>query len=79
MGFRKIFVAGAFALDQIGHRVEAQPVDAEVEPEPHHARYRLQHLRIVEIQVGLMRIKAMPIIGLAIGSHVQFDARYRER
>ena len=51
---RQVFVVGAFALDQIGHRVEPQAVDAEVEPEPHDAEHRLQHARIVEVEVGLV-------------------------
>jgi hypothetical protein len=64
VGLRQVFVAGSFALDQVRHRVEAQPVDAEVEPEPHDAQHLLQYPRVVEIQVGLMRIKAVPVIGL---------------
>ena len=33
MGLRQVLVVGAFALHQVGHRVEPQPVDAQVEPE----------------------------------------------
>ena len=63
MGLGKIFVIGAFALDQIGHGVEPQSVNAQVQPEAHHAQNRFEHLRIVEIQVGLVRIKPVPVIG----------------
>ena len=32
----QVLAVGPVALDEVGHRVEAQPVDAEVEPEAHH-------------------------------------------
>ena len=60
---RQVLVVGALALDQVGHGVEPQPVDAEFEPEAHHAQHRLEHLRIVEIEVGLVRVEAVPVIG----------------
>ena len=40
------------------------PVDPEIEPEPHHVDDRAEHPRIVEIEVGLVRIEAVPVIGL---------------
>ena len=61
--FGEVLVAGAFALDQIGHGIEPQPVDAEIEPKTHDAEHRLDHLRIVEVEIGLVRIKTMPEIG----------------
>ena len=69
----QILVVGAVALDQVRHRVEPQPVDADVEPEPHHAEHRFEHPRIIEVQIRLMRVEAMPEIGLRNGSQVQFD------
>ncbi len=60
MGLGQVLVAGALALDQIGHRVEPQPVDAHIEPEPHHRQHVAQHQRIVEVQVRLVRIEAVP-------------------
>ena len=62
MGFGKVLVVGAFPLDQVGHRIEPQPVDAEIEPEAHDAEHGFDHARIVEIQIGLMRIEAVPVI-----------------
>ncbi len=64
VGFGQVLVAGAFALDQIGNGVEPQRVDPEIEPEPHDPDDRLEYLRIIEIQIRLMRIKAVPVIGL---------------
>ena len=77
---RKVLVVGAFALDQVRHRVEPQPVDAEVEPEAHHAEHGLDDLRIVEVEVGLMRIEAVPVIGAPRpGPRSSSSARYRGR
>ena len=64
VGFRKIFVVGAFALHQIRDGIEAEAVDAHIQPEAHDLQHGLQDLRIVEIQVRLMAEKAMPVISL---------------
>ena len=64
MSLGQVFVAGALALDEIRHRVEAEPIDAEVEPETHDTDDFVQHPRIVKIQIGLMRVEAVPVIGL---------------
>ncbi len=58
----QVLVVGALPFDQVRDRVETQPVDAHVEPEPHHAEHFLQHARIVEVQIRLMRVEAMPEI-----------------
>ncbi len=63
MGFRQIFAARAVAFEQVGNRVQAQTVDAHVEPEIHHVENRAPDRRVGEIQVGLVRVKSMPIIG----------------
>ena len=60
----QVLVVGALALDQVRHGIEPQPVDAEVEPEAHHAEHRLEHPRIVEVEIGLMRVEAVPVIGV---------------
>ena len=62
MGLGQVLVVGALALDQVGHRVEPQPVDAEVEPETHDLEHFLQHGRVVEVQVRLVRVEAVPVI-----------------
>ena len=56
----QILVARALALDQVRHRVEPEAVNAEVEPPAHHVDDRLHDLRIVEVQVRLMREEAVP-------------------
>ena len=62
VSFGQVFIAGALALDQIGHRVEAHPVDAKIQPEVHDPQHFLQYTRIIEVQVGLMRVEAVPVI-----------------
>jgi hypothetical protein len=59
----KVLVVRSIALDQIRHGIEPQPVDAELKPEAHHADNGFEHARVIEIEVGLVRIKAMPEIG----------------
>ncbi|MNX90728.1 hypothetical protein D3C86_1227880 [compost metagenome] len=60
----QVFVVGAFAFDQIGHGVQPQAVHAHVQPIAHHGQHFLQDLRIVIVQVGLMRIEAVPEVGV---------------
>ena len=63
VGFRQVLVVGAVAFDQVGNRVQAQAVDTHVEPEAHHPEHRAQHLRVVEVEVRLVRVEAMPEVG----------------
>ncbi len=64
VGLRQVLVVGAFAFDQIGNRIEPEAVDAHIEPETHDTKNRLEHMRIVEIQVRLMAEKAVPVMRL---------------
>src|SRR5205807_5045464 len=52
----------AFAFNQIRNRVETQRVDAEIEPEAHDIDDGLEYFGIVEIQIGLMREEAVPVV-----------------
>ena len=54
------------ALHEVGDGVETQPVDAHVEPVAHHVEHRLEHLRIVEVEVGLVRVEAVPVERLGL-------------
>ena len=58
----QVLVVGALTLHKVGHRVQPQPVDAHVQPEPHHRQHFVQHRGVVEIEVGLVRVEAMPEI-----------------
>ncbi len=63
MGFRQVLVVGAFAFDQIWHRIQAQAVDAEIRPITQHRQDLAHHSRVVEIQVWLMVVESVPVIG----------------
>ena len=64
VGLGQVLVVGPVALDEIGHGIQAQAVDPHVEPEPQDAQDVRQHARIVVVEVRLVRIEAVPEIGL---------------
>ena len=64
VGLAEVLVVGALALDQVGHGVEPEPVHAHLQPVAQHAQHFAHHGRIVEVQVRLVRIEAVPEIGL---------------
>ena len=53
--------------------IEAEPVEPEVEPEAKAVEHRLGDVRVLVVQVRLVVVEAMPEIGAADGSNVQFD------
>ena len=63
---RQVLVVGAVALDQVRDRVETQPVDAHIQPVVKELLDLLHHLRIVEVEVGLVRVEAVPEEGLCL-------------
>ena len=65
MRLGEVLVDRSFALDQVWHCVEPHAVDPEVEPEPHHVDNCSEDARIVEIQVWLMRVEAVPVVRLS--------------
>ncbi len=62
--FRQVLAVGALALVEIRHGVQPQPVDAQAEPEIEGSEDGLVDRRVVEIQVRLVRVKAVPVVGL---------------
>ena len=50
---RQVLAGRAFPLEQVRHRVEAQPVHAELEPVLDGAQHLPPHLGVVVVQVGL--------------------------
>ena len=67
----KILVIGAFALDQVGDRIESKAVDPQVQPKTHDFQNRIQDRRIVEIQIRLVTEKSVPVVRLR--DLVQFE------
>jgi hypothetical protein len=74
--FRKACVSGRFsiralALVEIRHRIEAQAVTpSSAEIEGREDGFRTASARS---SVGLVRIEAVPVMRLRVGSHVQFE------
>ncbi len=58
----QVLVGRARAHAQVGDRVEPQPVYAHIEPEPHDADHGFDDLRIVVVQVRLMREEPVPVV-----------------
>ena len=67
MGFGQVFAVGAFTLEQVGHGIDAEAVDAAVQPKGHDAQDFPAHGRIVVIEIGLMAVKAVPVVLLGDG------------
>ena len=57
----QVLAVGALPLEQVRHRVKAEAVDAEVQPEPQDVDHRLLHRRIVVVQVRLVGEEAVPV------------------
>ena len=64
VGGGQVLAVGAFRLEQVGHRVQAQAVHAQIHPEVQDLEHGLFHRRILEIEIGLMGIEPMPEIRL---------------
>ena len=63
MRLGQIFTDSALAFVKVRDRVEAEAVNAKAEPKIANLLDRFVHGRVIEIQVRLMRIKAMPVVG----------------
>ena len=63
VGLGEVLVDRPLTLAQVGYGVQAETIHADIKPETHDPEYRLQDLRVGEIQIGLMREKTMPIVG----------------
>ena len=64
---RKVFAAGAVTFDQIRDGVEPHAVHAQIHPESQHLQDTLDHDRVVEVQIRLVRKEAMPVVRLRRG------------
>ena len=60
--FGDVLATGAVALDEVGDGVQAEAVHAHVHPEAHGVEDFFHHARVVEVQVGLVREEAMPVV-----------------
>src|SRR5260370_22197711 len=67
MRLGQVLARGAFAFVGIGNCIEAKSVDAEIDPELEDFEERFVNGRIVEVEIGLMRIEAMPVVRMLAG------------
>ena len=70
---REVLAVRALALEQVGHRVEAEAVQADVEPVAEHVDHGVGHLGVVVVEVGLVREEAVPVVLAPLGSKAQLD------
>ncbi len=73
---RQVLAAGALALVEIGHGVEAEPVHAELQPEVDDSEHRPPHVGMVVVEVGLVSVEPVPVVRL--GDRVPAPVRWLE-
>ena len=62
----QVLAVRALALEEVGHGVEAEAVEAEVEPEAQRVEHRLLDLGVVVVEVGLVAEEAVPVVGAGL-------------
>ena len=62
MRLGQVLAVGAVALEEVGHGVEAEAVEAEVEPEAQRLEHRLLDLGVVVVEVRLVGEEAVPVV-----------------
>ena len=58
----QVLAVGALALVQVRHRVQPEPVDAEVQPEPQHLQHRVLDERVLVVEVRLVGEEPVPVV-----------------
>ena len=67
MRLGKVRAVGALPLEEVRDRVQAEAVDAKLQPEPYDVQHGLLHGGVVVVEVGLVREEAVPVELLAYG------------
>ena len=62
VGLGQVLAAGALALVEVGHGVQPQPVHPHPEPVVDLGEQRPAHLGVVEVEVGLVGVEAVPVV-----------------
>jgi len=65
VGCGQVLARGPSALYRYGTRVEPEPVEAEIEPEPDDTEHRIDDLGVVVVQVRLLMEETVPVVLLA--------------
>ena len=63
MRLGQVLADRALALVEVGHGVEPEAVQAEVEPEAEHLEHRFLDLGVVVVEVGLVGEEPVPVVG----------------
>ena len=63
VGLGQVLARGAVPLEQVGHGVEAHAVDPEIHPVVDHLQHLVGDLGVVEVEVGLVAVEAVPEVG----------------
>ncbi|CNG84223.1 Uncharacterised protein [Mycobacterium tuberculosis] len=67
VGFGEVLAVGAFAGVQVGDGVQAESVDAQVEPEAQVLQHGVLDVGVVVVEVGLVGEEAVPVVLAADG------------
>ena len=67
VGLGQVLAVGAVGLEQVRHGVEAEPVEAQPQPVPHHVDHGVGHVGVAEVEVGLVVEEPVPVVLLALG------------
>jgi hypothetical protein len=62
VGAGQVLAVGALLLVEVGDGVEAHTVDAHIQPELHRLEHSPVDGRILEVQIGLVRVEAVPVV-----------------
>ena len=62
MRLRQVLAVGPLALDQVGHGVAPEAVQAAIEPEAHDVEHGLLHGRGVVVEVRLVAEEPVPVV-----------------
>lgn len=65
VGTRQVLAVGALLLVQVGHGVQPEAVDAQVQPEPQRGDDLLLHAGVLVVQVRLVGEEPVPVVLLA--------------
>ena len=66
-GLGKVLACRSLAGIEVRHRVEPETVDAHRQPVVHDVEHGLAHGRVVVVEAGLVRVEAVPEVGLGHG------------
>ncbi len=66
VGLRQVLAVRAVPFAEVGHGVETEAVEADLEPEGHHVEHGLLHLEVGVVEVGLEVEEPVPVVLLAL-------------